>query len=62
MGDALFLSHAKTAQHAYVKALEIDSKVCVVVSLYHNPLYCLLTILKECCRMDKSWIALSPSQ
>jgi superkiller protein 3 len=62
MGDAHFLSHAKTAQHAYVKALEIESKVCVVFSLYHNPLYCLLTILKECCRMDKSWIALSPSQ
>jgi hypothetical protein len=27
MGDVHFLSHAKTAQHAYVKALEIESKV-----------------------------------
>jgi superkiller protein 3 len=27
MGDVHFLSHAKIAQHAYVKALEIESKV-----------------------------------
>jgi superkiller protein 3 len=27
LGDANFLSQAKTAQHAYIKALEIDSKV-----------------------------------
>ena len=31
MGDVHFLSHAKTAQHAYIKALEINSKVRVVV-------------------------------
>lgn len=27
LGDAHFLANAKTAQHAYIKALEIDSKV-----------------------------------
>jgi superkiller protein 3 len=32
IGDVHFLSHAKVAQHAYVKALEIESKVYVVVT------------------------------
>jgi superkiller protein 3 len=32
MGDVHFLSHARTAQHAYVKALEIESKVRVIDS------------------------------
>lgn len=42
MGDAHFLSHAKTAQHAYVKALDIESKNVVawtnlgLLYLHHN--------------------------
>jgi superkiller protein 3 len=31
IGDVHFLSHPKSAQHAYIKALEIESKVGVVV-------------------------------
>ncbi|KAF5386053.1 hypothetical protein D9615_002427 [Tricholomella constricta] len=44
LGDAHFLSNAKNAQHAYIKALEIDSKKAStwasfgLLCLYHNDL------------------------
>lgn len=54
IGNIHFLSHAKTAQHAYIKALEIEPKVCIIVNLWQILLDHLLITRAECCRVDES--------
>jgi superkiller protein 3 len=56
-GNANFMSQAKTAQHAYIKALEIDSKV----SDYFE-LVLINDISKERCNLDQSRSAVSTAE
>lgn len=49
LGDAYFLSNAKSAQHAYIKAIELDSKV---YSMFRN-----ITVTYQRCRMLQHGLA-----
>jgi superkiller protein 3 len=55
LGNAYFLSNAKSAQHAYIKSLGLNSKVRVI--LQHSD-----SVLRgytvECSYLDESWVAL----
>lgn len=54
LGDLYFLSHPRTAQHAYVKALELDNKVSQLLQILRDA-YGLI----ELCDLDQSRLVLS---
>jgi hypothetical protein len=54
LGCINFVAQPKTAQHAYIKALEIDNKVNIIVSSFK--LLC-PNSPQECRVMDKHWSA-----
>lgn len=53
LADALFMSKPRLAQHAYVKALELDAKV---IPQRHELVFTILIIAdSEFCDVDESW-------
>lgn len=57
LGNALFVTQPKTAQHAYIRALEVDTKV--KLPLLYDPKWAQYNT--ECRHLGKSWFLISPS-